>query len=289
MNPSKKGIPTLTISSFSKPNPNFFFAEETVNNIALRVPYRSNYFFISLCTLGEAEINANLISYKIKQGSLITLSPQVVKHWVSRTDDYSKLTILFTKEFLLNNVNPNFLDDFSFFDLQDIPVTPLDDTNSAVFFSTLKNIQVKANSEHPYKNDVVRHLLHALLFEILAVYKTQFLPVNHKQTRGELLSVEFKKLVNLHFTKERSVKFYAELLFVTPKHLTETFKATTGKSAGEWIDENIVLEAKILLQDPSVNIAQIANLLNFTDQSTFGKFFKNLTNLSPVAYRQSLA
>ncbi len=108
------------------------------------------------------------------------------------------------------------------------------------------------------------------------------------QTRSQLLASDFKKLVNVHFTAERSVKFYATKLCVTPNHLTVTVKEATGKTAGEWIDETVILEAKVLLQNTALTIAEISDSLHFADQSTFGKFFKNLTGLSPVAYKQAL-
>jgi AraC family transcriptional regulator, transcriptional activator of pobA len=65
----------------------------------------------------------------------------------------------------------------------------------------------------------------------------------------------FKKLVTIHFTKQRSVKFYAYLLFISPKHLSETIKSETSKLASEWIGETVVLETKILLQESALSIA----------------------------------
>jgi AraC-like DNA-binding protein len=74
-------------------------------------------------------------------------------------------------------------------------------------------------------------------------------------------------------------------LYVTPKHLTETVKEMTGKTAGEWIDDAIILEAKVLLRNSGTGIAQVANLLNFPDQSSFGKFFKKHTGYAPTEFR----
>jgi AraC-like DNA-binding protein len=43
-----------------------------------------------------------------------------------------------------------------------------------------------------------------------------------------------------------------------------------------------------LLRDPEMTIQQIAEELSFADQSSFGKFFKKQTGLSPLKYRQTL-
>jgi AraC-like DNA-binding protein len=46
-------------------------------------------------------------------------------------------------------------------------------------------------------------------------------------------------------------------------------------------------EAKILLRNPSLSIQQIADQLNFSDQSSFGKFFKKHHRMSPLEYRKT--
>jgi len=45
------------------------------------------------------------------------------------------------------------------------------------------------------------------------------------------------------------------------------------------------MEAKLLLETPRLTISQIAENLNFSDQSFFGKFFKKQVGLSPSSYR----
>ena len=86
---------------------------------------------------------------------------------------------------------------------------------------------------------------------------------------------------------ERSVKFYADQLCLTPKHLSGVVKEVSGKTVGEWIDELVILEAKALLNSSSMNIQEIADRLNFANQSFFGKYFKHYTGMSPKEYRKS--
>ena len=85
---------------------------------------------------------------------------------------------------------------------------------------------------------------------------------------------------------ERKLEFYAGQLNITPKSLSAAIKKQTGRSAGEWIDDTIILEAKVLLQNKTLSVSQISNMLNFSDQSVFGKFFRAGTAMSPVEYRK---
>ncbi len=83
--------------------------------------------------------------------------------------------------------------------------------------------------------------------------------------------------------------FYAGKLFVTPKHLSAVLKEVSDKTAGEWIDQRVILEAKVLLRSTGLNIQEISAMLNFANQSFFGKYFRHLTGMSPRDYRSKLS
>lgn len=94
-------------------------------------------------------------------------------------------------------------------------------------------------------------------------------------------------LVQLHHTHERSIAFYADKLFISPKYLSHIIKEATGRSAAAWIDEFVILEAKNMLRFSNKNIQQVAYALNFNTQSSFGKYFKHITGMSPTEYQKS--
>ena len=110
---------------------------------------------------------------------------------------------------------------------------------------------------------------------------------NEQFTRKELLTIQFYALAKKHFREQRELKFYADALFITPKHLTETVMEVSKRTAGETIDALLVQAAKIQLRTTSKSIAEISDMLNFSDQSSFGKFFKRMAGLSPKAYREN--
>ena len=86
-------------------------------------------------------------------------------------------------------------------------------------------------------------------------------------------------------TCSRSVGFYAGQLNLTPKYLTTIIRKTSGRTAVQWIDDYVVLEAKNLLKYSTMSIQEISYYLNFPNQSFFGKYFKNHTGMTPTAYR----
>ena len=104
--------------------------------------------------------------------------------------------------------------------------------------------------------------------------------------RGHNLFTKFRHLLSGNYMHERKLDFYAGHLHVTPKSLSAAIKKKTGKPAGKWINDTIILEAKVLLQNKMLTVSQISGMLNFSDQSVFGKFFRAGTGMSPVEYRK---
>ena len=106
-------------------------------------------------------------------------------------------------------------------------------------------------------------------------------------SRKEDLLEQFLKLLFENCREQHGVAYYAERLFITPQYLSLILKTLTGKSANKWIDDALIMEARVLLKAPQATVQQVADLLHFSDQSTFGKFFKKHMGVSPMEYRKS--
>jgi AraC-like DNA-binding protein len=104
--------------------------------------------------------------------------------------------------------------------------------------------------------------------------------------RAEELFDKFIELLSEHFMHERSVKFYASELCISPKYLTTVIKQTSGKTATVWINNKVVNEIIRRLLYSQSSIKEIAYDLNFTNVSFFGKFFKARSGMSPLYFRK---
>jgi YesN/AraC family two-component response regulator len=142
-------------------------------------------------------------------------------------------------------------------------------------------------SDHPFTAEVVRHFFNVFQFELAGLYHKYSNQKNTVHDHKEDLLWRFLALLSKHVKTERSLQFYANRLFVTAKYLTQTVKKLSGKTAGEYIDELVIVEAKNLLRDPSLSIAQVADRLYFSDQFFFSKFFKRFTGITPSDFRKS--
>jgi AraC family transcriptional activator of pobA len=279
---------TALTETAEKPAAVFFLGPNSAAaHLPIDQPYRSDYYKIGLMLRGAARLQVNLETYDLGPGSLMVLSPYVIKQWPFMSEDCEALSIFFTKEFVAAGGGPN-LDAFAFFERDARHVFTLPPADVASLTALLHTIGQKYEATHAYREEIVRSLIHILLHETAPIYSAQHVSAKTMQTRSQLIAAEFKQLVNTHYATERSLAFYADKLCITPKHLAETVKEATGKRAVAWLAEAVLLEAHVLLQNPALAIGQIADTLHFADQSTFGRFFRNNTGVSPAGYRQRL-
>ncbi|MDR3268871.1 MAG: helix-turn-helix transcriptional regulator, partial [Tannerella sp.] len=127
-----------------------------------------------------------------------------------------------------------------------------------------------------------------LMMEIanIVIHKTEVNDSFAKINRKEQLFSRFLELLSVHCKEQHEVTFYAGELCITSEYLSRILKVFSGKTVNKWISAALMTEAKILLRNPGLNIQQIADMLHFADQSTFGKFFKKHSGISPLEYRK---
>ena len=106
-------------------------------------------------------------------------------------------------------------------------------------------------------------------------------------TRQEDIFQRFISLVNACSKKERNVNFYADKLCLTPRYLNTVVRQASQQTVMDWINQSIILEAKILLKHGNRLVYQISDELNFPNPSFFSKFFKRMTGMTPHEYQNS--
>ena len=107
-----------------------------------------------------------------------------------------------------------------------------------------------------------------------------------KSSREQKLYTRFVDEVRKEYVRQRSIGYYAGRLCVTPKYLSQVVHRASGRFAGEWIADFVILEAKALLKSRKYAIQQVADMLNFANQSFFGKYFKKHVGCSPSEYQR---
>ena len=148
-----------------------------------------------------------------------------------------------------------------------------------------KKVKMRDNA---FRKEIAKGIIAAMFYDIYNFCR-KHMPANEirPKSRKEELFEKFMREVSANYKIDRSVTFYANKLCLTPKHLSGVVKEVSGKTAGEWIDNFVILEARALLKSSEMSVQEIAEYLHFANQSFFGKYFKHYVGMSPKEYRRS--
>lgn len=153
-------------------------------------------------------------------------------------------------------------------------------------------IESLSNKEHRFAEEINYAYFYILLTDMADMMWKKYgsgTPSHHSDMkRSDGIMKAFADLLAEHVRKETSIEFYAEKLCISKQYLSLIVKEKTQFSVGKIISIMRVEEASRLLRDPELTLQQIAEELTFSDQSSFGKFFRKHSGMTPMKYRQSL-
>lgn len=250
-------------------------------------PRRMNFILIGLCTKGEVMYQLDTQKQVIKPGDILIVSDRHVVDSYRHSDDMEGLCIMMSVHFfreIIQNVSD--VSSLFLFSRQN-PVMSLEQKEIETFKEYFQVIKQKiCDQRNHFRKDLIKTLLLAMFYDLSnIIYRVQN---NGKpQTRADAIFTHFIKLVEKNYRQERRVGWYAAQLNITPKHLSETVKNASRRTPNEWIDDYVTLELRVLLKNSTKTIKEIAQELNFPNQSFLGKFFKEHVGVSPSKYRKS--
>jgi AraC family transcriptional activator of pobA len=290
MKPSAEQLPIYSLHNFSSPERKSqqFQVEvfDAKRHFSVKYPHRHDFFEVLYLQKGSGYHVIDGNKYEIKPQCVFFMSPGQA-HKLELSQDVEGYIFIFTADFyLLNRSNQNSLIEFPFFYTihQDNPPLLLKDESDIRFLETLFRQSI---TEINQSGDHILEMLRSILDLILTTCAARY-PVNENllnKGKGQILVKKFFHLVEENNLKNLSLSDYAAIIGVTANHLTQTVKALTGKTSLQIIKAKQLLEIKRLLVHTNLNISEIANQLNFEDQSYFSKFFKRETGLTPLQYR----
>ncbi|MEA3370379.1 MAG: helix-turn-helix domain-containing protein [Campylobacterota bacterium] len=248
------------------------------------IPLRFGYYAFFLRLQGETKRTINQFNYLIKPQSLHLVNPGTLYSFKDITQASRTYVLLFNKEFIEEgNLALDIQESLFEFHRKHQEDVHLDVTQYSLVLSIYEQLSEELKSKKGDYKIVVKMLINQLLY----ILKREKLKVNVSEnlTRAQQISSEFLILIQENFCKIKSVKEYAKILGITPKHLSETVQSTRHHTALSYIHLRIIREVQYLLCFSDMSIKQIAYALNFETPSQFGRFFKRHEGLSPKEYR----
>ena len=257
-------------------------AEMTLDN----EPFKIDMTMAIIYEQGSADLKINMKDYHVEAPAvLLVLNDQIYQPMGHSEDLRSKVIVMsraFSDSMFVNSgeilpIKSSILKN---------PVMKIDNEENVFghFFQLLQNIAASPRQE--FKIESARHLTLSMFYGYSHL-KHDVNEIKSANSRQEEIFNQFTELLERHHKKEREIAFYADKMFITPKHLSQVIKDYSNKTALAFIEEYVIAEAKSMLLSTTLSIQQISDELNFPSQSVFGKYFKRVTGKSPTEYRRS--
>lgn len=93
--------------------------------------------------------------------------------------------------------------------------------------------------------------------------------------------------INDHLATEIKLSDLSELIGISQFHFSRLFKESMGISPHQYLMTQRVERAKLLLKNSKLSVTEIAFSCGFNSHSHLGKYFRQLTGITPKDYRAS--
>ncbi|TKG94010.1 helix-turn-helix domain-containing protein [Puteibacter caeruleilacunae] len=254
-------------------------ADEQAVNIEA---HRHDYYHIMYIKKGRGVHSIDFKTYEIKPDSIFFVSPGQV-HALNVEEPLEAYIISFNSDFYLLNNSVQKLMEFPFFhSLCNDPVIYLEESNDKIQ-NVLKDMFDEFQISEKGKENILRALMEVFLIRASRLYK-QFV-IEEAPTHLTFQLRKLEALIDTHFKEFKLLNDYADMMYISPKHLNSLCKKGLNKTVTNLIHERTLTEAKRLLLFTDNTISEIAFELGFADKSYFMRFFKKHTKLTADAYR----
>lgn len=261
----------------------------------IEYPCRFHGYMAFFCIKGEFEVEINLKKFTIRKDSMFIYTPGNIVR-VTNIDPKEKESVHFVVVAISEDLMSSTRFDFSklyneSLRLLESPCVVINENERELCRKYFDLIQEVSKMRMPNMRESVAALISSIFYLMGAMWTDRLTAAKKNggeevSTRSKIVLEDFLMLVRDYHTKERSLSFYADKLYLTPKYLSKLIKSVSGKSAHEWIDSFVILEAKNLLKYSDMSIKSIVYELNFPNQTTFYRFFKTKTGMTPSEYRK---
>lgn len=248
--------------------------------------HRIDCFGFVLLSKGSGKLLIDEICYQLSANMIIPLI-KGQSHQFQYTEPAEGYIVLFQEALFQQHTNDSkWLLHLHFFDRYSVPIllqlSEYHCDEVLKMYHLLKS-EVKKTNEFG-SLEIISNLLKAMLFKLERIKRSNGI-IQKEENYDYSIFIDFRNKLEQHFKKTRSVKTYAEAVFVSEGRLNQIVREYTGKRAKQVIDERIVLEIKKMLLHSNFTIRQISSELNFSDPTNLIKFFKRITEMTPLAFK----
>ena len=253
-------------------------------------PFKLTFTSAVLCCKGSIKATVNRHEYVVESNDVLIVQSGSIVEFLSGSDDLKIIAMAFEDNGNDELFNSSAMNANSYIMHRSVPVLMhLDDEEMQRQMRLYKEIrQFYSSVDVAYRSEVVK----GYLFVSAASFLSKLgegggqEDVLYEGSRENELYLQFMDDLQVYGSKERMVSFYADRCCVSPKYFSRMIHLASGKTPIQLIKERVIVEAKVLLNSTDMSIQQIAEALNFPNDSFFCRYFKQEVKVSPMKYRE---
>lgn len=265
-------------------------ADLNSQDVFLNDPVRVNALQVLLVLEGSIDLSIDYVLFQASTNTVVTIMPTHITKVMKYSPNFKGRLMAVSRAFLEQSMMPNHsLSMIQYMKIRKNPTILLQESEIKTLDECMLRLrQTILQTSHHLQRLLIQNTLMGFFIEMGNIFsERKEYNTPPSLTRKEELFESFLRILYMYCKEQHVVSFYAEQLYITPQYLSLILKELTGRSANKWIDEALMQEAKILLKAPQATVQQVADALHFSDQSTFGKFFKKHAGMSPMEYRKN--
>ena len=259
------------------------FAEINAAHIAMNV--------IMICTNGRIQAHMNGRPVELKKNQVAIVPQNVVVTNIMISPDFNLKAMFLNNSILQSTLRDKMVIWNDIMYIQHNHVITLKSEYLLIFsqFYDMLNMVIEHSHDNPFRNEIIHSILSAAILAVCGELKQMLPPSDEKHLRPSTHFQRFIKLLHNSEIKYRPVEHYASELCISPKHLTAICKKYSGKTANDWIREQVLEDIKYYLKSTDLSIKQVCDRVGFSNTSFFGKYVKQHLGMTPVEFRKNWA
>lgn len=253
-------------------------------------PVKLSFTVAIFCLKGRMQFQSNLQEFELRANDVLILQKGAIGEYEGMDEGTQIAVIAFSPEYFQNSLQL----DATMSLQRHLYVSPIHHLTPEAMEESMTIYHLMkakvAETDNPFRKGALLGYTQVLTYnsyKYLLRSESENQQSGKKSSRQQELYTQFIHEVQKNFTKERSISYYADVLCVTPKYLSQVIHNVSGRFASDWITDFVILEAKALLKSRQYTVQQVADMLNFSNQSFFGKYFKEKVGCSPSKYQKS--
>ena len=254
---------------------------------------------VVICTDGKVQAQMNGMQMELHKNQMAIIPKNVTVTDVMVSPDFNLKAM-----FLTNRILQSFLrekmsiwNDMMYIHRHHIVTMDGDEILFYTHFYDMLTLAISKGKDNPLHTDVIQSLLRSAVLALCGAMKMKLSSEEHLDDDAALHGKE-KQTSKVHFqhfldllhsndVKRHTVEAYASELCISPKYLTAVCKKNSGKTANEWITEQVLEDIRYYLRQTDLSIKQICDKLAFPNPSFFGKYVKDHFGMTPLEFRNS--